>query len=197
MQRWEDIEQFLLDEAARDLADGVPARPCIAAFRGAKPLMLAFLRPHAKGAYLDPMIEVLTIAAGLGADRLMASFSGRAWSWDDPIPPVLPGVGDLRQPVVTVHRVDGSGPDLSTRDLIIPYSVEDGRVVWGERLDQESAEGVIPQLLRVMVERGAELMATDDDIAVQVLRCDRLGHLVGLGPGLGERLGLTAFATGG
>lgn len=197
MQRWEDIEQFLLDEAARDLADGVPARPCIAAFRGAQPLMLAFLRPHAKGAYVDPMIEVLTIAAGLRADRLMASFSGRAWSWEDPIPPVLPGVGDLRQTVVSVHRVDGSGPELSTGDVIIPYSVDAGRVVWGERLDQESAEGVIPQVLRVMVERGAELMATDEDIALQVLRCDRLGHLVGLGPGVGERLGLTAFATGG
>lgn len=197
MQRWEDIEQFLLDEAARDLADGVPARPCVAAFSGAQPLMLAFLRPHAKGAYVDPMIEVLTIAAGLGADRLMASFSGRAWSWDDPIPPVLPGVGDLRQPVVTVHRVDGSGPQLLAGDLIVPYSVDEGRVVWGERLDQVSAEGVIPQLLRVVVERGSELMTTDGDIATQVLRCDQLGHLVGLGPGISERLGLTAFAAGG
>ena len=194
MHRWEDIEQFLLDEASRDLVQGIPARPCIVAFRGDQPLMVAFLRPHAKGAYADPMIEVLTIAAGLRADRLIASFSGRAWSWDDPIPPVLPGVGDLRQPVVSLHRVDGSGPELSSCDVILPYSLDGDRVVWGERLDQESVQGVIPQMLRVMVEHRGQLQASDEDIAAQVLRCDALGHLVGLGSGLGERLGLRAFA---
>lgn len=197
MQRWEDIEQFLLDEAARDLAQGGPARPCLVAFRGDAALMVAFLRPHPKGAYADPMIEVLTIAAGLGADRLMASFSGRAWSRDDPIPPVLPGIGDLRQPVVTVHQVDGSGQELERRDVIVAYSVDDGRVAWGERLDQESAEGVIPQILRVMVEHRSELLANDAEIAAQVVRCDRLGHLVGLGPGIAERLSIAAFTGGG
>lgn len=196
MQRWEEVERFLQDEAARDVVDGDAARPCVVAFRGAAPLMVAFLRHHAKGAYADPMIEVLTIAGGLGANRLMASFSGRAWSWDDPIPPVLPGVGDLRQRVVTIHRVDGAGSQLEAHDVIVPFTVAEDEVRWGERMEQEAAEGWIPQALRLTVEHRDELAAGGADIAAQVVRCDRLGHLVGLGPGISRRLGLDAFAAG-
>lgn len=196
MQRWEDVEPYLQDEAARDLRSGEPARPCLVAFRGAEPLLLAFLRPHAKGAYADPMIELLTIAGALRADRLMASFSARAWSWDDPIPPVLPGVGDLRQRVVTIHRVDASGAQLCTRDVILPYELVDGDLVWGQRLDQESAQGWIPAALRAVVERRDELVADDGDIAEQVLRCDRLGHLVGLSPAVSRRLGFGVTTAG-
>lgn len=190
MQRWEELETFLLGEAARDLVAGAPARPCIAAFCDEQPLVVAFLRDHEKGAYAEPMIEVLTIAGGLGANRLMASFSGRAWSLEDPIPPVLPGVGDLRQRVVTIHCVDGAGARLSARDVLVPFSIVDGDVRWGRRLEQEAAEGWIPQVLRLMVERRDELAASDAEIGAQVLRCDRLGHLVGLGPGVTQRLGL-------
>lgn len=196
MQRWEDIEQFLQAEAARDLVVGDPVRPAIAAFRGDQPLLLAFLRPHAKGAYRQPMIEILTIAGGLGADRLLASFGGRAWSLEDPIPPVVAGVGDLRQRVVTMHRVDGAGEELRADDVVWPVDVIDGKVRWGTRLDQEPAVGWIPQVLRVIVEHRAQLAAADDELCEQILRCDRLGHLVGLGPGVAERLGLAAFAGG-
>jgi hypothetical protein len=198
MHRWEETETFLLDEAARDLAAGAPARPCIVAFVDDQPLMVAFLRDHAKGAYADPMIEVLTIAGGLGANRLMASFSARAWSWDDPIPPVLPGVGDLRQRVVTLHRVDGAGAPLSAEDIIVAYSVVDGQVRWGRRLAQQSAQGWIPQVLRVMVEQRDELAAVSStEIAQQVLRCDRLGHLVGLSPVASELLGFPLISAQG
>lgn len=197
MQRWSEIEQFLRDEAARDLVAGEPARPCVAAFRGEQPLLLAFLRPHAKGEYADPMIEVLTVAAGLGANRLAASFSARAWSWDDPIPPVLPGVGDLRQRVVTIHRVDGSGDQLTATDVILPYALGDGGIVWGTRLAEESAQGWIPMALRAVVERGEELAVSDAEIAEQVLRCDRLGHLLGLSQAVTERLGFAAAAVSG
>jgi hypothetical protein len=190
MHRWVETETFLLEEAARDLAAGAPARPCIVAFADDEPLMVAFLRDHDKGAYADPMIELLTIAGGLGANRLAASFSARAWSLEDPIPPVLPGVGDLRQRVVTMHRVDGAGGQLATSDIIVAYSVSDGQVRWGQRLDQESAQGWIPAVLRAVVEQRDELAQfTAEQIAEQVVRCDRLGHLVGLAPAVSEALG--------
>jgi hypothetical protein len=190
MHRWVQTETFLLDEAARDLAVGAPARPCIVAFADEAPLMVAFLRDHEKGAYADPMIELLAIAGGLGANRLMASFSARAWSLSDPIPPVLPGVGDLRQRVVTMHRVDGAGGQLSTCDIIVAYSVVEGQVRWGRRLDQESAEGWIPQALRAVVEQRDDLAQLPaEQIAEQVRRCDRLGHLVGLAPAVSDLLG--------
>ena len=194
MQRWDEIEQFLCDEAARDLVDGEPARPCVVAFRGEQPLMVAFLRPHAKGAYAEPMMEVLSMAGPLGADRLMASFSARAWSWDDPIPPGLPGVGDLRQRVLTIHRVDAADGTTRARDVLLPFDVVGGAVVWGERLEHDAAEGWIPEALRLMVEQRAAMAAPDAEIAKQVLRCDRLGHLVGLSPAVTARLGFDRTA---
>ena len=194
MQRWDQIEQFLCDEATRDLVDDEPARPCVVAFRGEQPLMVAFLRPHAKGAYAQPMIEVLSIAGALSADRLMASFSGRAWSWDDPIPPVLPGVGDLRQRVLTIHRVDAADGTMRARDVLLPFEVVGGAVVWGERLEHDAAEGWIPGALRLTVEQGAAMAAPDHEIAKQVLRCDRLGHLVGLSAAVTARLGFDRAA---
>ena len=194
MQRWDEIEQFLCEEAARNLVADEPARPCVVGFRGEDPLMVAFLRPHAKGAYADPMIEVLSIAGALQADRMMASFSGRAWSWDDPIPPVLPGVGDLRQRVVTIHRVDAADGTLQARDVLLPFEVVEGAVVWGDRLEHEAAEGWIPAALRATVEQRAAMAVPDRDIAQQVLRCDRLGHLVGLSADVSARLGFDRTA---
>ena len=194
MQRWDDVEQFLCHEAARDLVDGESARPCVVAFRGEQPLMVAFLRPHARSAYARPMIEVLSVAGALGADRLMASFSGRAWSWDDPIPPVLPGVGDLRQRVLTIHRVAAAGEALQARDVLLPFEVVGGAVAWGERLEHDAAEGWIPAALRLTVEQRAALAAPAAAIAQQVLRCDRLGHVVGLSAAVAARLGFDRTA---
>jgi len=194
MQRWDEVEQFLVDEAARDLEAGATVRPCLAAFRGEQPLLIVFLREFDKGAYADPITEVLCIAMGLAADRLMFSISGRAWSLDDPVPPVVPGFGDLRQRIVHITRVDGSGAAICARDIMLPFDVRDGVVQWGPRLEEESAEGWIPRVLRIAVEQCSALAASDADLRAQVLRCDRLGHLVGISPEVSQRLALEPSA---
>jgi hypothetical protein len=90
IMQWDEVEQFMIAEAERDLEAGNEVRPCFAAFACEAPLVLAFLRPFPKGGYHDPLIELLALAAPLNADRLKLSLSGRAWSMDDPIPPVDP-----------------------------------------------------------------------------------------------------------
>src|SRR5687767_6035135 len=99
---WGDVEGFLLDEAAKDVALSDEVRPCLAAFAGDEPLLVAWWRPFPKGGYADPLIELLALACPLGADRVAQSLAGRATSLDDPIAPVVAGVGDLRQRVVHV-----------------------------------------------------------------------------------------------
>lgn len=193
MQQWDEVEQFMIAEAQRDLQAGGEVRPCFTAFAGETPLVLAFLRPFPKGGYHDPLIELIALAAPLDADRIKLSISGRAWSLDDPIPPVDPDFGDLRQRVLEIESVDGAAGRLRSGSALLPFNVVDGKVQWGEMMRLSSGEGWIPGALEMAVRtrhkfRGAPL----HEIRKQAERCVILGHLVALGPTVAHRLQLTA-----
>lgn len=196
MRAWDELTDFLLDEAERDLEAVGEVRPCFVAFRGDESLFLAWSRPFEKGAHHLPMIELISLACPLGADRLALSLSGRAWSANDPIPPVVSGAGDLRQRVVAIEAVDGTEDPPARSSLIAPFELNDGTVRWAaDRLSPDGTEGWTSSLLLEAVRRGGEIAGTDADIRQQALRCVALGHLVAFDPAVVERLDLGALVT--
>ncbi|MGH8900878.1 MAG: hypothetical protein ACRDYA_04155 [Egibacteraceae bacterium] len=192
MQQWDEMEQFMIAAAERDLEAGDEIRPCLTAFAGEAPLVLAFLRPFPKGGYHDPLIELIALAAPLGANRLKLSISGRAWSMDDPIPPVDLDFGDLRQRVLQIQSVDGTAGRPWSASTLLPFDVVDGTVRWSEAVRLGSGEGWIPSALEIAVRKRRRFHAPLDEIRRQAERCVTLGHLVALGPTVADRLCLEA-----
>lgn len=182
MQRWDQVRDFLIDQATADLqqADGV--HPCLAAFRGDEPLAAVFLRPFERGAYRDPVVEVLGLALALRADRLALSVAGRAWSLDDPVVPVLPDA-DLRQTVLVIEQADGHRRDPPRcRSVLVPYTVRGGRVTWDSAVDPGVADGWIPAALRAAAGVTDRTPARRAQVRAQAERCVDLGHVVALAP---------------
>lgn len=177
MQDWEGVERFLLDEAERDLTDGADIRPCLMAFDKEQALFVAFLRSLEKGRYDDAVVELLALAGPLNANRLALSIGARAWSLDDPVVPVVPGVGDLRQRVVMFLRADA---DFDVQTALHPFEINDDGVRWGEAVRHPGGEGWLTGALHLAVTRRADLAASPRDIRRQVRRCLALGHLLGL-----------------
>ncbi|MGH8906127.1 MAG: hypothetical protein ACRD0K_06355 [Egibacteraceae bacterium] len=190
MQQWDEIEQFMIAEAERDLTVGQEVRPCFTAFAGPTPLVLAFVRPFPKGGYQQPLIELIALAAPLDADRLKLSITGRAWSLLDPIPPVDAQAGDLRQRVLSIESVDAHAGRPRSHSVLVPFDVVDGAVVWGEPTRMTGGEGWIPFAFRRAVRvRGRLRGASIADLRAQAERCAALGHLIALGPTVADRLG--------
>lgn len=181
---WDDVDDFLIRQAEADLAACGQVRPCLVAFAGDEPLLVAFVRPFPKGHYEAPLTELLALTAALAADRLALSVAGRAWSLDDPVPPVLEGVGDLRQRVVCTLTATDSG----CRQLLHPFTATRDEIAWGQPLCQNSASGWIARALQVAVSRRDQLAASADEAGRQALRCARLGHELALDPGVVRRL---------
>lgn len=190
MQHWSDVEQFLIAEAAADLEAGDPVRPCLVAFDGDEPLFTAFLRDFPKGDYDAPVIELLALAGPLGANRLALSIAGRAWSLEDPLPPVVDGLGDLRQRVVCVTLVDGTGAGVDVTSSLHPYDLTEGGVTWGAVARESRPQGWLTSALALVAERGAELSASVRDLRRQARRCVALGHLLGLSEVAARRMKL-------
>lgn len=188
MRDWEARRAYLLEEAAFDLEFGVDVRPGFLAFAGSHLLFVAFLRPFLKGQHMDAVIELLALAAPLDADRLAMSIGGRAWSLDDPIPPVLPGVGDLRQRVLVVEEVDGSAGRARTCSLAYPWSLDQGTVRWADPIESTEVTGPLGHMLQAAVTRRRQLAADTAAIREQAERCARLGHLIALAEPVNDRL---------
>ena len=174
---WSDHERLLFDLAGGELGSGCGVAPTWIAFRGEQALFVATLRPFDKGHYDSPIVEVGALAAALDADRCAFSISGRAWSLEDPIPPVLPDGGDLRQQVVIIHVVDGFADPLQAYQVLRPFQLDDGTVTWGEAQRLDGGSGWIPDALKALV-RTRKAIWTDDPqgVAKQLVRCERLGH---------------------
>jgi hypothetical protein len=189
MLAWDEMERFMIAEAERDLAAGADVRPCFTAFAGQTPLVLAFVRPFPKGGYQQPLIELLALAAPLAADRLKLTITGRAWSMLDPIPPVDPQLGDLRQRVLVITSVDAHAGHSRSWSVLLPFDAADGTVTWGKRTHTTSGEGWIPHAFQKAVHmRRAFRGASIADLRAQATRCAALGHLVALGPTVAGRL---------
>lgn len=197
LRTWADVEAFLLDAAADDLAEDRPVVPVVVAFCGEKPLFFSGLRDFHKGEYHDPMIELLALAAALGANRVASAFSGRAWSLRDPVPPVVDGVGDLRQRVLVMTFVDATATPTLRRSAVVPYDVTEGHVRWQTPLRDDAGEGWITEAMTVCAQLQDRLRSTDDEARRQAQRCVDLGHLLVLHPGTAQELnpGLVAAAT--
>lgn len=190
-ERWEDVEELLVATAGDDLEITDDVTPALVAYCGEELLFVAWVRPFAKGHHHEPVLEVCSLAAVLGADRLAMSFGARVWSLDDPVPPVAPE-GDLRQRAVTVHMVDATVQPASAMHALHPFDMRDGVVAWGSRLAHQDVEGWIPETL-VRVAGCSPTAARGEAEALLVLQwLTDLGHDVHLGVGVGQRLDAAA-----
>lgn len=195
MQQWNDAETFLLVEARTDLTESGDVRPCLVAFGGDELLLVAFLRSFAKGEYADPMIELLALTAPLGADRLALSIAGRAWSLDDPVVPAVEGLGDLRQRVLIVHRVDGSCTPAAVASALHPFTHDGRGVRWDRPVRHAGGEGWLLSALELAVEGRETLAAPAAEIRRQARRCVDLGHALALTDAGAQRMGLETGAS--
>lgn len=168
---WTDQPQLLADLAAGDLEAGIDIRPTLIAFVADEPLFLATLRPFAKGGHHDPIMEVAALALGLGATRIALSLAGRAWSTRDPVPPVVEGVGDLRERVLVVHAADGEADPVACRSIV--HRLDGDRLGAVACDTDEEVLGWVVELLRRVV---ADPMPDGADALQQATRCDALGH---------------------
>lgn len=179
LTRWIDVDDLHRWLAELDAPD--PA-PHLAAYAADQLLVLVRLRPFAPGAYQGPLVEALALALPLGADRVSLALPGRAWSLDDPVPPVTEGA-DLRQRVLTQVSVDGHDrqhPDV--RMSLHPFCIDPGAaglLRWDPSFDPGPAEGWIPEALATLVGARADMSAGNaDERRRQAARLEDLGHLV-------------------
>ncbi|CAN5128888.1 hypothetical protein BH23ACT9_BH23ACT9_32210 [soil metagenome] len=184
---WSDQSALLLDLAVADLESGHDVLPTMVAFRGDQPLLLTTLRPFERGQHHDAVIEVGALAMALSADRIILSLSGRAWSTDDPIPPVLPGHGDLRQQVIVLHAADASSDDPITLTTVVPVDVgtdEEGQPIIdvGPAMTDSGATGWVPQALLAMAADSQSEGWDAEDLGLQIRRCELLGHQIAWSP---------------
>ena len=187
-----------VDAIHRFLAEGdaPQPRPWLLAFAADRLLVLIGLRPFAPGQSEGPLVEAMALALPIGADRVSVALPARAWSMDDPVPPVTSDA-DLRQRVLIQVTVDGRGrsaPDVRSR--LHPFRVsevsgDEDRLEWDPMVDPGPGEGWVPEALSAMVagRHRIGVGAGVDEHRRQLLRLDDLGHDVLLTPDGRDRLG--------
>lgn len=179
---WEDAEPTLVEDAVRALRDHGEVEPALVAFAGANLRFVAWLRPFEPGAYYEPMVELLALAAPLDCDRLMVSFGGRVWSLENPSP--VDEDGDRRQRAILIHAVDGAEGTPRLRSAIHPFGFDPaGDVVLDSRWDLgPPSSGLIPDVLVAAVRGRARMRAPWSEIVAQAGRVDELGHQLFVAP---------------
>lgn len=186
--RWGDVEELLSSCAGSDLEQLGEVGPALVALRGEHLQFVAWLRPFDKGRYHDPLIELLALAMPLDVDRLALSIAGRAWSLEDPIPPVTEET-DLRQRVHIMYLCDGSDGKPRMTSVLRPFELEGSSLRWGrEQRTDDVVEGWVPEVLMVAVKDRRKLRAPLSEIRWQAIRVSALGHELFVSPELGERL---------
>lgn len=194
--RFDDAECVLLELTRTDLEHQGRAQPHLLAFAGDRIVALVGVRPFEPGEALQALVEVLSLLLPLDVDRLALSLPGRAWSLEDPIPPVSDDV-DLRTPVLLVVVADGHDPDRSVTvsSTLHPFRWQDE----GWALDEpyradDPAEGEVHRALQVLLAQREELAASADALllAAQLGRVLLLGHDLVLEPGAMRLLGAKA-----
>lgn len=191
---WDAIDDHLLDLAADDLRNGGEPRPTLAAFAGGHPLALVGLRPFDPGAALQALLEVLALVLPLGADRLAFAAPARAWSLDDPIPPVC-AAGDLRQRVIMLAVADGHDVPCELTTSLRPFTLDGTTVHWGEVLrSQEPPDSSLASAMTVLLDNRDRFDDLGDDrkLAAQFARVLLLGHDVALAGPAADQLVLAS-----
>lgn len=178
---WPQAETAVL-EVTRDLiADGIPPAPLLLAYDGDHPIMTVLLRPFGGGELGDVLVEVLSLALPLGTDRVLLAVGGRAWSLDDPIPPVTDDV-DLRASVLVIATAQPDGDGASLTTTLHPYSHDSG--LESPYRPNDAPESPALAALRVLIASRRELALDGPDlrVAAQFARLLLLGHEVRLAP---------------
>lgn len=186
-----DLARSLADIDLTDCCERI--HPRLFALEGDEPVAIVELRPFGPGAGHGPLREALDLVTPFGADRAAVAIGGRAWSLDDPVPPVTAGA-DLRQRVLTVLTVDGRRVDPpETRSWLYPYDHVDGRPDWHPRVEMPGAPAgwvaeTVVNALRRRPRRRARRLATGQGLRRTMERCLAAGHEVGLGPVAAARM---------
>jgi hypothetical protein len=179
--------ELLRELAADDRRAGDPhARARLLAHRGDEALALVGLRPF-DGSPVPALIEALALLLPLGADRLTFVAPARAWSLDDPIPPVC-DAGDLRATVLTALSADAhDGAARLVGTVWAPTPVAGPPLL--APADEEPA-GPVPDMIRLLLDgRDSVAPASEHVLAVQAGRLVVLGHeLLVLAPAARTRL---------
>lgn len=169
-----DIHRICAENDAPDPA------PLLLAQVGSEPLGIIRLRPFPRGQMHGPVIEAMALALPLGADRVSVALPGRAWSLDDPIPPVIDGA-DLRQRVLTQVTVDGHEHTPPRCEVLLhPFTATAATIGWDPVVRPGPGEGWLPAALTTLVgSRDALVRAgTAAERRQQAERLDDLGHVV-------------------
>lgn len=189
--RWEDAPRLLRRLAAQDLAAGRPPSPALVAHEGERPLALLTLRPFADGEAIRALVEVLALLLPLGADRTALALPGRAWSLDDPIPPVTDDA-DLRARVLVVITADAHDGPCDSAATLWPYSLDASSGHWQAPVDVPGPlSGPAVAVLTTLLDRRDELPVGHGDelrLAAQLARVLLRGHEVTLAPEVARRL---------
>lgn len=197
MDEWDQwVVEFLRVNAELDLRVDGFAVPRFVAAEGDRPLLLAEVRPFPRGGYHQPLIELMALAVPLGADRIAVGMTGRLWSLDDPIPPVVEGMGDLRQQALVLELIDGHEQPAVARSVLMPFSLRGDDVVWEDAFDPGPGHGWIPSALSIMVDHRTELYLDREDIREQAERCLALGHTLSFEGAVADHLGIEASPVG-
>lgn len=195
--RWDDITDHLLVQATIDLDTGTPPRPALVGYEGEEPLAVVGLRPFGPGEVATALAELLDLLLPLGADRLALAVPGRAWSLDDPIPPVLDDV-DLRRTVLTILTVDGHGHGRPAFDgWLFPYERDaTGEPVWDAGEHVGAPEGPVTDTLRRLVQRPTRPRGPrpSTETVLRFARCVLVGHTISLSPPIADHLASVGVA---
>lgn len=188
LTRWADVgthQRRLVDaqvavgrDCCNDTASHLPG--ILVGLAGDDELVRIDLRRAGRDGQWDVLVEALALALPLGCDRVSITLPGRAWSWDDPIPPVLDGVGDLRQRVYVEVRGDGTATPPRMTSHLHPFRIGHHCLTWGDPVDPGDGIGWVQEMLRAGLLGRHELTATPDRLEAQAVRLVLRGHLVDL-----------------
>ena len=190
---WDEVPGYLLELAHRDLDVSPVPLPSLVAFAGARPIAIGVLRPFDASGPVPALVELLALLLPLGVDRLALTLTGRAWSTEDPVPPVCED-GDLRQPVLVLVTADATArPCALTSELRAILPDDDPPAGWrlGEVLTaEELPEAPLVDALRILLDHREELTdeTSDEALVTQLGRILLLGHALALAPEPAERL---------
>lgn len=193
---WEKVDDLLLAGAETDLYAGSTPLPTLAAFAGDTVVAYGVLRPFDERGPVPALVEILALLLPCEVDRIALLLPGRAWSLQDPVPPVCAD-GDLRPRVAVLITADGLQRPCAPATRLL--AVEPSESGYGPRLvdtgvDSREVEAPVVDALRILLDgRNAVVADTDSsELIAQLGRVLLLGHEVALSPQLTERLTLAS-----
>jgi hypothetical protein len=176
MQHWHEVEDWLRDVAHEDVLETGGIRPTLVAFAGARPLLMARWRAFERGGGHAALIELLTLAMPMGADRLAVSIGGNGWSYARERSTDWPYPRDDRRQILMTAVVDGTTAGGRPRCTLTPFEHRDSTVQWGDPLVSDEVEGWLVDMLSTPHEAVPSVPATVEDLTATAMRCIAQGH---------------------